>query len=278
MRWKILIVGTVIVLAFSASWTAGRTEINLTKTAAVSRQDEMAVFKGNECVWCHSRISNPLRLTSRYADWHISAHKVSGVGCDKCHGGKPGEANQQRSHSGMLPTSNPESRLNPKNLATTCQECHQSFVAAYTGSRHYQALKGTGLGPSCNTCHGHMASEVIYTPEQAGAMCATCHDSMGSSLPRNSAMATGAQEAMQSIRRAAMMVAWANRLIDEAEKRRLATDADRRDLAEVRSRMIEAKAGFHTFEMGSVREKADGAWAKGMALKDSLRRRLYPNQ
>ena len=33
-----------------------------------SPQDDMAIFKGNECVWCHSKISSPLKLTSRYAE------------------------------------------------------------------------------------------------------------------------------------------------------------------------------------------------------------------
>ncbi|MFN7621789.1 MAG: hypothetical protein ACK5RS_01440, partial [Acidobacteriota bacterium] len=28
--------------------------------APLPGQDEMAVYRGNECVWCHSRISSPL--------------------------------------------------------------------------------------------------------------------------------------------------------------------------------------------------------------------------
>ncbi|HMX29371.1 MAG TPA: hypothetical protein PKC13_27545, partial [Blastocatellia bacterium] len=36
--------------------------------SAVSSQDTLADFKGNNCVTCHARLSNPYRLTSRYAE------------------------------------------------------------------------------------------------------------------------------------------------------------------------------------------------------------------
>ena len=241
-------------------------------------QDEMAVYKGNECVWCHSKISSPLKLTSRYAEWHISIHKGSGVSCDKCHGGNPREQDQKKAHVGMLPAADPASRLNPANLAQTCRECHQPFVAAFVESRHYQALKGSKLGPSCNTCHGHMASEVIYTPEQTAAMCSSCHDSASTSLPRQPAVATQAAETMQAIRRASTMVAWADRLLEEADNRKMAASAEHEQMKTVRRLLNESKAGFHTFVTDEVRRKADTAWEQGTQLKDGLRKKLYPNQ
>jgi ssDNA-binding Zn-finger/Zn-ribbon topoisomerase 1 len=242
------------------------------------RQDEMAAFQGNECVWCHSRLSSPLKLTSRYAEWHISIHKGRGVSCDKCHGGNPGEQNQKKAHVGILPAANPSSRLHPDNLAQTCRECHQPYVAAFVESRHYQALKGTKLGPSCNTCHTHMASEVIYTPEQTAAMCSSCHDSASSSLPRTPSIGIEGAETMQAIRRASTMTAWADRLLEEAEKRKVALPAERQQMAKVRGQLSEAKAGFHSFVTAEVRRKADAAWEQGTHLKDGLRRKLYPNQ
>ncbi|MFZ4794024.1 MAG: cytochrome c3 family protein [Blastocatellia bacterium] len=260
------------------SGTAGAAKVEAVSGAG---QDEMAVFRGNECVWCHSRLSSPLRLTSRYAEWHISTHKVSGISCDKCHGGSPKEADQNRAHAGMLPASNPASRLNPKNLSVTCRECHQPFVAAFIESKHYQASKGqkwADLSPSCNTCHAHMASEVIYTPEQTAEMCAKCHDATNSGLPRNPGMGTGANEAMQAIRRASMIVAWADRLLDEAGRRKMDPGTDQEEMRRVRALMGEAKAGFHTFETGNVRQRADAVYEQGTRLKDALRKKLYPNQ
>lgn len=246
--------------------------------APLPGQDEMAVYRGNECVWCHSRIASPLKLTSRYAEWHISVHKVSGVSCDKCHGGNPREQDQKKAHVGILPAANPASRLHPANLAQTCRECHQPFVTAFVESRHYQTLKGAKLGPSCNTCHAHMASEVIYTPEQTATMCSSCHDTAASSLPRNPALGAQAAETMQAIRRASAMVAWADRLLEEAEKRKVSLPAEHEQMRQVRGQLNEAKAGFHTFFTAEARRKADVAWDQGTQLKDGLRRKLYPNQ
>src|SRR5262245_44433592 len=52
-------------------------------------QDALVVLRDNNCVNCHAKLSSPLRLTSRYAEWHMSTHKEKAVGCDKCHGGDP---------------------------------------------------------------------------------------------------------------------------------------------------------------------------------------------
>jgi hypothetical protein len=243
-----------------------------------SGQDEMAAFRGNECVWCHSRLSSPLKQTSRYAEWHISAHKLGGVSCDRCHGGNPAERDARRAHQAIRPASDPESRLHPKNLARTCQECHQPYVNAFVESRHYQKLKEAGVGPSCNTCHGHMASEVIYTPEQTATMCASCHDSTASSLPRQPEIGEQAAATMQAIRRASMVTAWADRLLEEAQKRQLATQGDADELEAARRSLTEAKAGFHTFAPEPVRRHADAAYQQGSQLKDALRQKLYPNQ
>lgn len=240
-------------------------------------QDEMAAYQGNECVWCHSKLSSPLKQTSRYAEWHISTHKLSGVACDKCHGGNPKESDQKRSHAGILSAADPASRLNPQNLSTTCRECHQPYVAAFVESRHYQSLKGAKLGPSCNTCHAHMASEVIYTPEQTAQLCASCHDSAASGLPRQPQLGVQASETMQAIRRASMMVAWADRLVEELDKRKVEGAADHAELKRVQGLLGEAKAGFHTFTTTTARQKADAAYEQGTRLKDGVRRKLYPN-
>ena len=52
-------------------------------------QDALVALRDNNCVNCHARLSTPLRLTSRYAEWRLSTHKEKAIGCDKCHGGDP---------------------------------------------------------------------------------------------------------------------------------------------------------------------------------------------
>ncbi|MBK7599920.1 MAG: hypothetical protein IPJ07_15930 [Acidobacteria bacterium] len=247
-----------------------------TKTSA--SQDVLAAFKGNNCVECHSRLMNPLKLTSRYGEWHISTHKDKGVSCDKCHGGDPSMKDEKKAHTGILPTSNPQSKMNPKNLPETCTTCHQQIVAAFVGSKHYQSLKATGLGPSCSTCHQHMVTQVVYSGEDAAKLCASCHDSANSSLPKRPEIADQADEAMQAIRRASLIVVWTNRLLEEAHNKKVDVAKAEQEMKVVQGLFIEAKASFHAYNLDAVRKKADEAHQRGTKIKDELRAKLYPNQ
>jgi predicted CXXCH cytochrome family protein len=243
-----------------------------------SAQDALAAFKGNNCVTCHSRLNSPYKLTSRYAEWHVSIHKDKGVGCDKCHGGDPGTNDTQRAHYGVLAIADAKSKLNPKNLAETCSACHKEIVNSFVESKHYQNLQGAGLGPSCNTCHAHMASEVIYTPEQAAKLCANCHDSANALLPKRPEIPGKADEAMQALKRANLVTVWADRLLEEAQNKKVDVGDAVQEMKIVRAMLAESKASWHAFNLEVVRKKADAAFEAGTRQKDALRSKLYPNQ
>ncbi|HEU0177653.1 MAG TPA: hypothetical protein VFV58_25605 [Blastocatellia bacterium] len=45
-------------------------------TAGLSApQDALVELRDNNCVNCHARLSTPLRMTTRYAEWRITTHK-----------------------------------------------------------------------------------------------------------------------------------------------------------------------------------------------------------
>src|SRR6266508_5907913 len=44
-------------------------------------------YKNNNCVNCHSRLLEPLRVGNRYLEWQLSRHREKGASCEKCHGG-----------------------------------------------------------------------------------------------------------------------------------------------------------------------------------------------
>lgn len=248
------------------------------KAAKPTTQDALAAFKNNNCVNCHAKLMTPYRLTSRYGEWHISMHKEKAVGCEKCHGGNPAVTDAKAAHVGVQNASQAESKLHPKNLAETCSSCHKEITSSFVESKHYQNLKGAGLGPSCNTCHAHMASEVIYTPEQTGKLCASCHDSTNALLPKRPEIPDKADEAMQAIRRASMVTMWAERLVEEAQKKKVDIGDAEREMKVVRAMLAEAKISWHAFNLEVVRKKADSAFETGTKLKDALRAKLYPNQ
>ena len=243
-----------------------------------SQQPAEPDFRDNNCVTCHSRISSPLRLTSRYGEWHMSTHREKLVGCDKCHGGDPKISDEKKAHAGMLPVKDPKSPLNHANLPETCRSCHQNVVSSFVESKHFQKLKTAGVGPSCTTCHAHMASQVLYSAEETAALCATCHNSPNNLMPANPEIPKRADETMQAIRRANTMVAWADRLMDEAEKRKLDVADLKREEKVVRALLAESKMGFHAFNLDVVRKKADECNEMGTRVKDALRAKIYPPQ
>jgi predicted CXXCH cytochrome family protein len=207
----------------------------------------------------------------------MSLHKEKEVGCDKCHGGDPGVSDQKNAHIGVLSPKDPKSRLYPGNLPDTCNSCHANIVSSFVESKHYQNLKSVGLGPSCTTCHAHMASEVIYTAEQTSALCSGCHLSSNTLLPRRPEIPVKAGETMQAIQRANMMTGWADRLLEEAERRKMDIASAQKEMKIVRAMLSEAKVSWHAFNLDVVRKKSDAAYEAGVKLKDNLRGKLYPD-
>lgn len=248
------------------------------RTTFSSGQDALAAFRSNACVDCHSRTNTQLKLTTRYAEWHMSVHRDKGVGCEKCHGGDPSVKELAKAHVGVLSVSNTNSRLHPKALPETCGACHKEIANTFVESKHFQNLKSAGLGPSCNTCHAHMASEVIYTPEQTSKLCAGCHDSTNALLPKRPELPSQAAEVMQSIRRANMIVMWADRLVEDAHNKKVEIASEEKEMKVVRAMRAEAKISWHAFNLETVRKKADAAFEEGTKVKDALRKKLYPDQ
>jgi len=247
-------------------------------TMSSSRQDALVELRDNNCVNCHARLSTPLRLTSRYAEWHMSTHKEKAVGCEKCHGGDPKISDEKKAHAGVISPGDVKSRLHPQNLPETCNDCHRGVVNSFVESKHYQKLMGAGLGPSCTTCHQHMASQALYTPDETSAMCSTCHNSPNKLMPPRPEIPQKANEVMQSIRRANTVVVWADRLLEEADNRKLDVSEEKKEQKIVKAVLAEAKISWHAFNLDSVRGKADDAFEMGTKVKDSLRAKLYQQQ
>jgi Cytochrome c7 and related cytochrome c/Cytochrome c554 and c-prime len=239
-------------------------------------QEDMAAYQNNSCVNCHSKDATARATFQRYTEWHVSAHKEKGVGCEKCHGGDPAAKDQRRAHVGVVKPSEPQSRVHLKNLPETCNACHPGVVSSFVESLHYQKLKASGMGPSCTTCHAHMATTVLYTPEETAALCAHCHNTINGILPRRPDIPEKANEVMQAIRRANVVVLWADRLLEQGQNKKVDLSAEQQEMKIVRALLAEAKISWHAFNLDVVRKKADEAFEMGTKVKDALRQKLYP--
>lgn len=126
----------------------------------------------NQCVACHEREQAPIALGHAFAEWRYSPHRE--VGCEKCHGGDPSAVDAETAHRGVLPASEPESRVHATQLATTCGTCHEPETKAYTDTVHAREVAEKGRGATCLTCHGAMAAS-LPSPAELGSRCSTCH-------------------------------------------------------------------------------------------------------
>jgi len=78
----------------------------------------------------------------------------------------------------------PQSRINPRNVASTCGQCHPDIQLEYDRSIHGRALQaGVTDSPTCTDCHGeHLIlsprdpNASTYAAREAVETCGRCHD------------------------------------------------------------------------------------------------------
>jgi Cytochrome c7 and related cytochrome c len=230
-------------------------------------------YKDNNCVSCHSRLLEPLRLGNRYLEWQFSRHREKGASCEKCHGGDPSAKDKQIAHAGMWPASDQRSKLHWKNQPETCGACHQNVASAFVESAHYKLLNGIGPGPSCNTCHAHMAKQVIYSPVETAKLCSRCHNSINSLKPSPEIPAR-ANETMMALQRADYVIRWARLLLDNGRSWNLSLNEEMNEFKTAEYGLREARVKWHTFDLNTVRKQVDEAFIKGTKVRDGMRKRL----
>lgn len=155
MRQALVAAGVLSILAFSGH-------------NARSEEPESA------CVSCHRNIRQFAALEHSFKDWDQSTHAKSGVKCEACHGGNPSSQNKKEAHTGILRSTNKNSRMYFTKIPETCGSCHVPELNAFKKSDHYKELQGSGRGPNCVTCHGSMANQVIAS-EDMERTCTLCH-------------------------------------------------------------------------------------------------------
>lgn len=236
--------------------------------------NQSATYRGNSCIACHSQINQPLSISTRYYEWHTSTHKEKGVSCEKCHGGDPAANDKAKAHTGIRPYADEQSRIHYRNLPATCASCHRGIVNSFIESKHYQKLQSSNMGPSCSTCHGHMASQVLVSPQQTSTLCAYCHDTINGLLRPRPDIREKTEMALQSLNRAGVAVEWANSLLREAETKKLYIPIERMEAIAAQGSLKEAKFNWHTFDLEATLKKADEAFQTATKAREDLGKKL----
>ncbi|MCI0660178.1 MAG: hypothetical protein L0220_03810 [Acidobacteria bacterium] len=235
-----------------------------------------ADYKQNNCVNCHSRITDPLHINNLYVEWEFSAHQPKGIGCEKCHGGDSTISDKEKAHIVVLRRSDSKSRIHWNNQPETCGVCHEDVVSAFKESVHYKRLKDIGLGPSCSNCHVHMATQVIYDPAETGNLCANCHNPVYFTQPRQD-IPIQARETVMAMQRADRVIELAQLFITHGQMMRFNLTSEQNEIKLSEEILRQTKVKWHSFNLEGIRKQADEAFLKGTKIKDEVRKKLRAN-
>jgi formate dehydrogenase gamma subunit len=136
------------------------------------------------CATCHGTAGlltdQIVKLPQSFTDYAQSVHGqgaergiATAASCADCH-----------SVHDLRGAADPESRINPRNVAATCGQCHPDIQIEYDRSIHGRALAaGVTDSPTCTDCHGehHILSPrdpaaPTYAARLATETCGHCHD------------------------------------------------------------------------------------------------------
>ncbi|MBK6798872.1 MAG: cytochrome c3 family protein [Acidobacteria bacterium] len=235
-------------------------------------RSNLSTYRSNNCVICHSRITDPVRLSAKFYDWMNSSHERTGVTCDKCHGGNPLAKDEAAAHAGVANPSSPQSTLYQKNQPGTCGKCHQAISDAFVKSDHFKKMNGPDFSASCNTCHLHMAANVVYWPPDTARLCAACHKSDGTA-PKSTDIPVKAGDVVAAFTRADEVIDWSYFLVKEGRKKRINLNAEVAELQRLEAILKNAKRSYHEFNLKESRAMADQAFLEGSKVKNRLAKR-----
>jgi nitrate/TMAO reductase-like tetraheme cytochrome c subunit len=122
------------------------------------------------CIQCHDSGMVKPAFRKIPGEWRQSWHYQNGVACNDCHGGDPVNAATAMSRErGFVGT--PKYREVPE----FCGKCHIGILKSYLESGHGKALKASGRGPNCVTCHGSHGIQKANIDIINEQRCTQCH-------------------------------------------------------------------------------------------------------
>lgn len=235
-----------------------------------------AAAQSSRCADCHianvnSAGANWTGFALRHlGEWDMSPHAAKNVGCEKCHGGNATTFEPFLAHQNMLNMRNPASPINRFNLPKTCGTCHTGPFVSFQKSQHYKLLlSGDDRGPTCSTCHGEAAGNLL-SPKSLEGQCNQCHGpGKPQARPERAAsarlMMTGVSAVRVDLKQAEGLI---KRVRDKALR---ATYEEEWRQAEVP--LIEAVNAGHEFVFDNLNERLDRARQRTDALMDRLANR-----
>ncbi len=146
---------------------------------------QVKIAQEQVCVSCHVKKS-PASETAPSSNFVLAYEQsVHGVALKHGNGKVANCVNCHGSHE-MKKASDPESRVNKRNVPHTCSQCHPAIAQVYGESIHGAAFAaGNNEAPVCTNCHGEhkiLAPKDPNSPVSklhvSAQVCAPCHSSL----------------------------------------------------------------------------------------------------
>lgn len=193
------------------------------------------------CIGCHSSEKMDAKVRDIPQKWEMSIHNLYNVSCHDCHGGDPKDPamamSPQRGFVGA-----------PKyaDVPEFCGKCHVGIMKNYLESGHGKALKASGKGPNCVTCHGSHKEEQYIQKANIDIinerLCSRCHSYERAKIMKQALFLTEKKigeisKALEEVKREGIYA------VDD-EKALFSTEAEFRAL-------------FHTVDVTLVKDRTD---------------------
>jgi nitrate/TMAO reductase-like tetraheme cytochrome c subunit len=213
----------------------------------------VAAAAGNNepvCIPCHDSGMMKPELRNIPAEWRLSWHARNGVFCNDCHGGDPVDAAMA-----MSPQRGFVGAPKYQKVPEFCGKCHIGILKNYLESGHGKALKASGSGPNCVTCHGshniQKANIDIINEER----CTQCHSYDRAKTMKQALFIT--EQKIRNIEHALKKLTSEGIYTGEQDKALFRTEAEFRTL-------------FHTVDVDRVQQKTDGFLKQFDALQKKV--------
>lgn len=198
--------------------------------------------ESDACIECH--VSDIIKSEFRAipTEWKQSWHYQNDVSCHSCHGGDPKDA-----ATSMDPHRFFAGTPKPAQVPEFCGKCHIGILKNYQESGHGRALKSSGKGPNCVTCHGSHNIQQASIDIINEKLCTKCHSYERSKVMRQALFLT--EKKIEELNNRLKQLKTEGMAADEEEKSLFGTYGEFRAL-------------FHTEDVSLVKKRTDEFTAK----------------
>jgi nitrate/TMAO reductase-like tetraheme cytochrome c subunit len=190
------------------------------------------------CIQCHDSDMMKPEFRKIPGEWRQSWHNQNGVACNDCHGGDPADAAMAMSRERGF-VGKPAYQAVPE----FCGKCHVGILKNYLESGHGRALKASGSGPNCVTCHGSHGIQKASIDIINDQRCTQCHTYDRAKIMKQALFAT--EKKLRDLDAALKKLSSQGMYTEKEGKILFRIEAEYRTL-------------FHTVDVSLVKEKTDG--------------------